>query len=266
MSSRTSTTAKLIIVAGQNPGTNHPRMLSALEIAKRQRREDRRRSTRCGRPAWSTSRTRRRPEGVVGHGTELADLHLPIKINGDLALFQALGSLLVRVGRAGPRLHRHATPRIRGVARRTSAALDWDMVTEVTGLSREQITGLAQLLRDSDRTVFCWAMGLTQHRNAVATIKEICNLALRPGQHRQARRRAVPGARALQRAGRPDDGDLGAAAAQLPGRAAGRVRLRPAAASTGWTPSIRSARCGTARRTSSSVWAATSSRPRRTPR
>ena len=59
-------------------------------------------------------------------------------------------------------------------------------------------------------TVICWAMGITQHRNAVATIQEIVNLAAAAGQHRQARRRAVPGARPLQRAGRPHDGHLGA--------------------------------------------------------
>ena len=83
-------------MAGQNPGTNHPRMLSALEIAKRNGakivsinplREAG--LVRVQEPADAA-------KGVVGDGTELADLHLPIKINGDLALFQALGSLLVQ--------------------------------------------------------------------------------------------------------------------------------------------------------------------------
>ena len=61
------------------------------------------------------------------------------------------------------------------------SAIDWDFVVATTGLSREQITEAAQLLRDSDQTVFCWAMGLTQHHNAVATISEIVNLALAQG-------------------------------------------------------------------------------------
>jgi anaerobic selenocysteine-containing dehydrogenase len=80
----------------------------------------------------------------------------------------------------------------------------------------------------AEAIVVCWAMGLTQHRNAVATIKEIVNVAAAAGQHRQAGRRPVPGARPLQRAGRPHDGHLGEAAG-LPRRAARRVRLRAAA-------------------------------------
>ena len=60
-------------------------------------------------------------------------------------------------------------------------AVDWEVVTETTGLSRGQITEAAQMLRESDATVFCWAMGLTQHRNAVATIKEVVNVALAQG-------------------------------------------------------------------------------------
>jgi formate dehydrogenase major subunit len=61
------------------------------------------------------------------------------------------------------------------------AAVDWAQVTEVTGLGREQITELGELLRRSSATVFCWAMGLTQHRNGVATIREVCNLAFAQG-------------------------------------------------------------------------------------
>src|SRR4029078_1235282 len=57
----------------------------------------------------------------------------------------------------------------------------WDVVERSTGLTREQVTELARMMRDSKRTVFCWAMGLTQHRNGVATIKEIVNLALAQG-------------------------------------------------------------------------------------
>src|SRR6185436_14293819 len=171
--------AQLIIVAGQNPGTNHPRMLSALEIAKRNGativsinplRE-------AGLVAFKNPQ---RPNGVVGDGTNISDLHLPIRINGDLALFQALGSLLVEWDALD---HDFIAAHTTGFEawRDHVRAVDWDVVTATTGLSREQITRLAELLRDSDRTVFCWAMGLTQHHNAVATIKEIVNVAFAPG-------------------------------------------------------------------------------------
>jgi len=171
--------AKLIILAGQNPGTNHPRMLSALEIAKKN-----------GAKIVSINPLReaglvrfknpQEPKGLVGKGTALSDYHLPIKLNGDLALFQALGSLLVQWDCLDHDFIDRYTTGFENW-RSHVAAVDWDLVTETTGLSREQITTLAEMLRDSDATVFCWAMGLTQHRNAVATIKEVTNLALAQG-------------------------------------------------------------------------------------
>ncbi|MCW0214524.1 MAG: molybdopterin-dependent oxidoreductase, partial [Pseudonocardia sp.] len=172
-------TAKLIILAGQNPGTNHPRMLSALETAKRN-----------GATIISINPLREAglmrfknpqvPRGVLGRGTVLADLHLPIRLNGDLALFQAIGSLLVEWDALDHGfIERHTTGF--DAWKQHVAAVDWDVVSESTGLSRELITRAARMLRDSDRTVFCWAMGLTQHRNGVATIKEVVNVALAQG-------------------------------------------------------------------------------------
>ena len=81
------------------------------------------------------------------------------------------------------------------------------------------------MVADSGATIWCWAMGLTQHRNAVATIKEVVNLALARGDLGQARGRAVPGARPLQRAGRPDHGHLGEAPDRVPRRDGRRVRV-----------------------------------------
>ena len=171
--------AKLLILAGQNPGTNHPRMLSALEKAKR-----------CGAKIIAINplreaglinfRNPQTPRGCVGKGTDLTDMHLPIKINGDLALFQAWGALLVEWNALDDEFVARYT---RGFEdwRAHVSAIDWNLVEATTGLSRAQITEAAQLLRASDQTVFCWAMGLTQHHNAVATIREIVNLALAQG-------------------------------------------------------------------------------------
>ncbi len=172
-------TASVLVIAGQNPGTNHPRMLSALEIAKKNGakiitinplRE-------AGLVRFKNPQNAR---GVVGHGTALTDLHLPVKVNGDLALFQALGSLLVEWDALD---HEFVAEHTTGFEqwREHVRALDWDMVVETTGLTREEITEAAQLLRHSEKTVYCWAMGLTQHRNGVATIKEVVNLALAQG-------------------------------------------------------------------------------------
>ena len=171
--------AKLLVIAGQNPGTNHPRMLSALEVAKR--RGAKIITINPLREAGLVNfRNPQKPRGLVGAGTDLTDLHLPIKINGDLALFQALGALLLEWGAVD---HDFVNEFTNGfdVWREHLAQLDWALVESVTGLTKAQITAAAELLRDSDRTVFCWAMGLTQHHNAVATIAEVVNVALLQG-------------------------------------------------------------------------------------
>ena len=112
--------AELIVICGQNPGTNHPRMLTALEVAKRRGAK-----ILAVNPLPETGLLRfRNPQklrGIVGPGTPLADLHLPIRVNGDLALFQAIGALLLqadadRPGQSsGPtcRRRRGSGPRVR---------------------------------------------------------------------------------------------------------------------------------------------------------
>ena len=90
--------AELILVVGQNPGTNHPRMLSALERGQARRRHDRRRSTRCPRPACIAFRNPQTCARLAGRGTALADLHVPVAVGADLALFQWVNRRLVRRG------------------------------------------------------------------------------------------------------------------------------------------------------------------------
>ncbi len=170
--------AKLIVVVGQNPGTNHPRMLSALEEAKHHGAK-----IISVNPLQEAGLVRfKNPQHAKGMaiGTALADLHLPVRLNGDLALFQAIGSLLVEWDALDHDfLATHTVGFDQYVAHLTT--LDWAKVEESTGLTRAQITEAAELFRDSEATVTCWAMGITQHHNAVATIKEIVNVALLQG-------------------------------------------------------------------------------------
>jgi formate dehydrogenase major subunit len=168
--------AELIVIAGQNPGTNHPRMLSALEIAKRNGariiainplRE-------AGLVNFRNPQTVR---GVLGHGTDLTDLYLPVRIGGDQALFLAIGSLLAAWDAVD---HSFVEAHTEGfeVWSEHVRDVDWDLVAQATGLDRDLIEQAARMIADSKATIWCWAMGLTQHRNAVATIKEVVNLAL----------------------------------------------------------------------------------------
>ncbi|MCU1535814.1 MAG: oxidoreductase alpha (molybdopterin) subunit [Humibacillus sp.] len=176
--------AELILIAGQNPGTNHPRMLTALEKAKRGGA-----TIIAVNPLPETGLrgfdNPQKVKGVIGIGTELADEFLAIRLGGDLALFQAIGSLLVAKHDAG-----QAVFDLDFIERHTEGfdewaqhmrEVDWDLVAEATSLERAQIERVADHFARSRKTVLCWAMGVTQHRHAVATIKEMTNVALAQG-------------------------------------------------------------------------------------
>src|SRR5581483_9583737 len=167
--------ASLIVVVGQNPGTNHPRMLSALEVAKR---NGARIASVNPLPEAGLMRFKnpQKVRGIVGRGTPLSDLHLPIRVGGDLALFQAVGSYLRRWDALD---HGFIAEYTTGFA--DLADPDMAVFEEATGLSTKDIEALARMVADSDATSVCWAMGLTEGRDAVATIQEIVNVQLLRG-------------------------------------------------------------------------------------
>jgi len=171
--------ASLIVVAGQNPGTNHPRMLSALEEAKGNGAKIISINP-LEEPGLTRFKNPQRPRGVIGTGTAMADLHLPIRINGDLALFQAIGALLIEWDALDHDFLQAHTQGFEQYAAHV-ADLDWQKVERSTGLTRAQITAAAEMFRDSDATITCWAMGITQHHNSVAVVKEIVNVAMLQG-------------------------------------------------------------------------------------
>jgi molybdopterin-dependent oxidoreductase alpha subunit len=174
-----------VIVAGQNPGTNHPRMLSALEKTKKAGGK-----VVAVNPLPEAGLIRfKNPQnasGIVGKGTTLADQYLQIRLNGDLALFRALNRLLLEAEDRAPgtvldaefiATHTHGYEEWARDVRETS----WDDVLEATGLSREDIETLLGHVLASKRIVVCWAMGLTQHKNSVPTIREVVNFLLLRG-------------------------------------------------------------------------------------
>jgi molybdopterin-dependent oxidoreductase alpha subunit len=177
--------ADLIVVVGQNPGTNHPRMLTALEEAK----EAGARIVAVNPlPEAGLMRFKnpQRVSGVVGKGTPLADQFCQVRLGGDMALFQAVGHLLLAKEKAAPGTvvdqdfiaeHTHGFD----AYAEHVATVDWAAIDRATGLSREQISDLADAFAGSQRTIVCWAMGLTQHKHSVATIREIVNVLLLRG-------------------------------------------------------------------------------------
>ncbi|MFB7980743.1 FdhF/YdeP family oxidoreductase [Streptomyces vinaceus] len=171
--------ADLIIVAGQNPGTNHPRMLSALEKAKSAGAQ-----IISVNPLPEAGMERfKNPQTPVGmlRGTALNDLFLQIRIGGDQALFRLLNKLVIETEGATDeafiREHTHGYEELAAVARKA----DWAETLTATGLTRPEIERALGMILASKRTIVCWAMGLTQHKHSVATIREVVNLLLLRG-------------------------------------------------------------------------------------
>ncbi|MEU3045266.1 FdhF/YdeP family oxidoreductase [Streptomyces sp. NPDC006984] len=171
--------AELIIVAGQNPGTNHPRMLSALEKAKA-------RGARIisVNPLPEAGLERfKNPQSPLGavRGVALTDLFLQIRIGGDQALFRLLNKLVLEtpgaVDEEFVREHTHGFEAFAEAAR----SADWEETLAATGLARDEVERALAMVLSSRRTVVCWAMGLTQHKHSVATIREVVNLLLLRG-------------------------------------------------------------------------------------
>jgi molybdopterin-dependent oxidoreductase alpha subunit len=171
--------ASLLVIVGQNPGTNHPRMLSALETAKRNGAKI---LSINPLPEAGLMRFRdpQRPRGLVTDGVALSDRYLQVRLGGDLALFQAFGALLTEWG-AVDRAFIDTYTTGYAAYRTAVKKLDWDAVLAATGLPREEIVAAAKMLADSDATIVCWAMGITQHRDAVNTIREFTNVQLLRG-------------------------------------------------------------------------------------
>src|SRR3954469_6019199 len=164
------TLADLIVIAGQNPGTNHPRMLSTLEKAKANGAK-----IIAVNPLPEAGliqfKDPQKLHGVIGHGVKLADEFVQIRLGGDMALFAGVGRLLLEADAAAPgtvvdREFVVAHCANFGEYEARTRAVDIDTVLEATGIDRAQLELIAKMMVESDRTIACWAMGLTQHRHA----------------------------------------------------------------------------------------------------
>ena len=177
--------ADLIVIAGQNPGTNHPRMLTVLERAKANgaRIIAVNPLPEAGLIRFKNPQTVR---GVAGGGTPIADEFVQIRLGGDMALFQGVGRLLLEADDRAPgtvidrdfiAAHCHGfdaySDHLRGV--------NHDTVCAATGIGRDQLDRVTAMLAQSQRTIVCWAMGLTQHAHSVPSIAEITNVLLLRG-------------------------------------------------------------------------------------
>jgi molybdopterin-dependent oxidoreductase alpha subunit len=178
--------ADLILVMGQNPGTNHPRMLPVLQAAAR-------RGARVVsvNPLREAGLVRfghpKDPLALLGRSAPIAERFFPVRLGGDQALLQGVMKelLLAEAERPGRVLDwdflRDKTEGFEAL-RRHLQALSWEEIEAGSGLPRARIRELAELYAAAERVIVCWAMGLTQHRFGVGNVQDIANLLLLRGQ------------------------------------------------------------------------------------
>ncbi|MCB0585357.1 MAG: FdhF/YdeP family oxidoreductase [Phaeodactylibacter sp.] len=177
--------AEVVIIMGQNPGTNHPRMMSALERCKENGGK-----IISINPLPEAGLMKfvnpQRPAKILTGGTPLTDLFLQVKVNGDVPLLKAI---MLQLWYQEKKAH--------------DTVFDWDFITQKTegyeaflnelkgydfeelvqasGVKRENILKAAEMIRKKKKIIICWAMGITQHENGVDNIHEIVNLLLLKG-------------------------------------------------------------------------------------
>ena len=186
----------LVIVIGQNPGTNAPRMMSSLEEAKRAGAKMIAINPlpEAGLLNFVNPNPQRYenalqfPLAILGNKpTHLADLHLPVRIGGDMAVLKGMMKVMLERERAAPGSvfdHDFISANTEGFQELldTLDATGWEEIVPASGLTREQIVEAGEMFIDAKRVITCWAMGVTQHKAAVATIQDIANLHLLRGQ------------------------------------------------------------------------------------
>jgi molybdopterin-dependent oxidoreductase alpha subunit len=178
--------ADSIFVIGQNPGTCHPRMLTELQKAAR---------NGCRivsvNPLPETGMVRfknpQEPLALFGRGTPIACLFVPVRVNGDVALFKGIMKEMLDADRlSGGKILAHDfidhhTEGFVALAADLQAE-SWEAIIAGSGVPRETIREAAQIALASQRMICCWAMGITQHENGVANVQSIVNFALLRGQ------------------------------------------------------------------------------------
>ncbi len=183
--------ADAILIFGQNPATNHPRMMGLLrECAKR------------GAAIVSINPLKERglerfqdpqspAEMLTNASTPISSMFVRPRVSGDLALIKAVAR---RVLELDDEAQAAGNPRVLDTAfidAHTTGfaafaadlrAEDWGMLLEESGVPRAEIERLARLYASAERVIACWGMGLTQHRQSVAAVQMLSNLMMMRGQ------------------------------------------------------------------------------------
>lgn len=181
--------SELILVIGQNPGTNHPRMMSALERCK----ENGGQIVAINPLKEAGLKNYINPQRlskILSNGTDLADLYLPVSINGDIPLLKAIMLLLLENDKEERKKGHASIIDDEFIKTHTSGygdfinqlkTEDFDTCVQMSGVDEALIRSAASLIATRKKMIICWAMGITQHENGVQNVQEIVNLLLLRG-------------------------------------------------------------------------------------
>ena len=176
--------AEVVMVIGQNPGTNHPRMLTALEKCKKNGGK-----IIAVNPLPEAGLIKftnpQNPIKLITGGTQIADVFVPITINGDVAFFKAILLKLLEKEEAQGDVFDKIFIQTYTDGYDTFISdlkhYNFNECLKASGVDLETFNDAFDLILNNNKIIICWAMGLTQHENAVDNIRELVNLLLLKG-------------------------------------------------------------------------------------
>jgi len=188
--------ADAIFVFGQNPGTNHPRMLGTL-----------RKASKRGATIVSINNLRERglekfsdpqspKEMILFTGTNISQYYFTPRLGGDMAALRGVAKSLFERFKQDDTLldsafideHCHNY----SAYQQSVEATPWDKIISQSGLNRQEIEQITDIYANSKKVIFTWAMGITQHKHSVDTIQELVNVLLLRGNIGKAGAGACP--------------------------------------------------------------------------
>ena len=165
--------SEVILVIGQNPGTNHPRMLTALRDAKKQGAK----IVHINPLPEAGLERFKHPQDYMKmnlSSTQLSDYHLNVRIGGDAALLKGFIKVHDEMGFFDEEFIKSSTVGIESMLEK-ARAVSWKTIEADSGLLEPNIRQVGEVIARSRATIACWAMGLTQQPNGVSVIQEVVN-------------------------------------------------------------------------------------------
>ena len=188
--------ADAIFVFGQNPGTNHPRMLGTLRKASLRGAKIVSINNLKERGLQKFSDPQSPKEMIFFTGTKISQHYFTPRLGGDMALLRGVAKCLFEqyehdksvLDTAFINEHCHDFEAYQQSVLSTS----WDKILDQSNLSKEEITQIANIYTSSNKVIFTWAMGITQHQHSVATVRELVNVLMLRGNIGKAGTGACP--------------------------------------------------------------------------